>query len=106
MKQNYRTEEKENCLTIAFEGDITYKENEETKEDLQKKISGLAEGTTDIIVDLDKVSYIDSSGLGFLVYLDRVASDNTKTLYIKNLNKTVVEILEVTGLDSEFNFME
>jgi anti-sigma B factor antagonist len=69
--------------------------------------TALAAATTDgcgmIIVDLDRVGFIDSSGLGVLVGALRRAREAGGDLRVVSGNDTVARILRITGLDRVFS---
>jgi anti-sigma B factor antagonist len=55
-----------------------------------------------VIVDLDKVGFIDSSGLGVLVGALRRAREADGDLRIVSACEAVVKIFRITGLDRVF----
>jgi anti-sigma B factor antagonist len=56
-----------------------------------------------VILDLENINYIDSTGLGELVgYLSRF-QDSGKRLKLVNPNQTIVKLLQLTRLDRIFN---
>lgn len=60
--------------------------------------SVLAYDGRDVTIDIGGVEFIDSSGLGLLVKLRRVADDTGGTVRIVNTPVCVERLLEVTGL--------
>lgn len=58
-----------------------------------------------LIVDLDSVQYMDSSGLATLVEAMRNASGNKTKLVICNMNPKVSAIFEIARLDSFFSIV-
>lgn len=50
------------------------------------------------IINLDKVEYIDSSGIGALVYVNSEINKNDCGLYITNINGNVKEEIETAKL--------
>lgn len=69
--------------------------------------TALAAAATDgcslLIVDLDGVGFIDSSGLGVLVGALRRAREADGDLRVVSGNDTVARILRITGLDQVFS---
>jgi anti-sigma B factor antagonist len=62
----------------------------------------LATGAPVVDVDLGAVTFIDSSGLGSLVRVQRSAEHAGRQLRLANVPRAVNRILEVTGLDDLF----
>jgi anti-sigma B factor antagonist len=65
-------------------------------------VAAVADGCRIVIVDLDKVGFIDSSGLGVLVGALRRAREADGDLRIVSARETVVKIFRITGLDRVF----
>lgn len=73
--------------------------------DLQTRIRLLDAGRTAIkaapaglVLDLDAVTFIDSTGIGALVELGHEATDAGGALALRNPSHRVVRILEISGL--------
>lgn len=66
----------------------------------------LASGQHRILVDLSRVEYIDSSGLGTLVGGLRRAREQDGDLSIMDASPRVRKVLTVTGLHKVFDFPE
>lgn len=54
------------------------------------------------ILDMEKVSYLDSSGLGMLVYIKKELHRNSSELRIINLKNSVMNVFKLTKLDEYF----
>ena len=54
------------------------------------------------LLDLEKVDYIDSSGLGVLVAINKRTLQNRGKLIIKGINGLVKELFELTRLTKVF----
>lgn len=57
-------------------------------------------GAERLIVDLDEVVLIDSSGIGLLVDLLRVCRDQDLPMSLRNVPAHVSRMLDLTGLDT------
>ena len=55
-----------------------------------------------MLLDLEKVDYIDSSGLGVLVAINKRTLQNRGKLIIKGINGLVKELFELTRLTKVF----
>ena len=63
------------------------------------------EGQKNIILDLAKVSYIDSSGLSAILVANRLCVNNGGLLILCNLNPHVSKLVEISQLDSTLNIV-
>lgn len=68
----------------------------------EKMIPYTDQGYKDFIFDFHNVSYIDSSGLGVLVAVQKRAKINGGKVVIKGLNGQVKELFELTRLTRVF----
>ena len=66
---------------------------------LTEVVRQLDAGTTELVIDLTALAFIDSSGLGTLVGCWRRAQQAGATLIVANPNDDVSTTLEITGLD-------
>lgn len=57
---------------------------------------------TAVDIDLKEVNYLDSSGLGTLIFIDKQLRAEGKRLILKNLSATVSRILELAALNTVF----
>ncbi|MFF3851108.1 STAS domain-containing protein [Streptomyces sp. NPDC002328] len=60
----------------------------------------VVEGLARIVLDLEQVSFMDSSGLSVLVYAMRQAGEIGGTLRLAAPGRQVRRLLELTGLDT------
>lgn len=56
-----------------------------------------------IIIDLEEVSYCDSSGLSVVLVANRVCKENNGVLVICGLNESVMKLIEISQLTSILN---
>ncbi|SDJ04870.1 STAS domain-containing protein [Natribacillus halophilus] len=59
-----------------------------------------------VVVDLDGVNYIDSTGLGIFVGALKAADQNNGTLRLISLNERVRRLFSITGLDEMIDIDE
>ncbi len=70
---------------------------------LRTELFSLVEtGTTKLIIDLSKVRYIDSSGLGVLVSLLKKMKEISGKIVLLNPTEEIMEILSLTSLARVF----
>jgi anti-sigma B factor antagonist len=65
-------------------------------------IALLTGGSTRIVVNLEKVGFMDSTGLGVLVGGLKRVKEKEGTLALAGAHGTVLRVLNVTGLNSVF----
>ena len=70
---------------------------------LRKSLLDLIEnGHNTLIIDLEDADYMDSAGLGTLVYIQKRARGNNGSVIIQGLNGFVKELFELVRLDKVF----
>ena len=57
----------------------------------------------EFVVDMARIGYLDSSGLGMLVFLKKEIIKNGSTFRIVNLQDPVMSVFRLTKLDGFFN---
>jgi anti-sigma B factor antagonist len=57
----------------------------------------------DLILDLEKLIYLNSTGINFFVRLFTRTRNNGKEMFIANMNGTVKNLFEITKLDKVFS---
>ena len=76
-------------------------------ESFQSLIRGLvADGVGKVVVDLGKVSWVNSTGLGILISGYTTMKSNGGSLKLLNVNKRIDQILIVTKLHTIFETFE
>lgn len=65
----------------------------------------LSKGVEQTMVDLSKVDFIDSAGLGLLVWFKMQANKNKTKIMLLQLSKPVADILYISKLDSIFEIV-
>jgi anti-sigma B factor antagonist len=86
-------------MVVAASGEIDVAAAPE----LRERLAGLIdEGTHRIVVDLEQVDFIDSTGLGVLVGAVRRARNADGDLRLVCTNSRILKVFGVTGLDEVF----
>jgi anti-sigma B factor antagonist len=89
---------------IEFDGSVTLGEGSCL---LRESIhNALAQGHKSILLDLEGVDYIDSSGLGELVGCNSLAGASGARIKLVNLQKKVKGVLQITKLVTIFETFE
>jgi anti-sigma B factor antagonist len=60
-------------------------------------------GIQSIVINLENLDYLDSSGLGSLIYLYLDAKNNNRNLILCNLGSTPKKLIEMTRLENFFS---
>ena len=63
---------------------------------LQKEISN------QFIIDLEEVTRCDSTGLSCLLLSERMEREKNKKLHLRNINKSVLDLMKIARLDRVF----
>ena len=86
-------------VLVNLSGSIYVEEAAQIRESL---IGYIDNGHETFIVDLEKVDYIDSSGLGTLVAIQKRALQNGGSVIIRGLRGLVKDLFELTRLTKVF----
>jgi len=97
---NYKMEEKYNCVIITFKGNVmggadTVKLNEKLHELID-------EGKKNLVVDLSRVKFMNSSGLGVLIGALTTMRKAGGDLRIANATDKIESLLVITKLVTVF----
>jgi anti-sigma B factor antagonist len=82
--------------TLAIEGDVDVYTSPRLKEQLVELVDG---GCLKLTLDLDKVGFMDSSGLGVIVSALRRVREKGGTIHIVCTQSTTLRLFKITGLD-------
>jgi len=94
------TNQADGALDVALYGDIDFANSPPVREALR---AAAAEGTpTAIRVDLEAVTFLDSSGIAVLVIAHRLATAAGAGFTVRNASPAVYEHLRLTGLTELF----
>ena len=90
---------KKDVILVELDGRLAYSDE---LQGLKMQLASLA-GERDLILvlDLSKVEYADSSGLGVLLYLDGVAQESGSQLRLAGVTRRLLEVLQITHTDKE-----
>lgn len=90
---------------ITVTGDITLNKGGDVI--LKDKINSvLQQGQKKLLLDLGRVAYVDSAGLGQLVQVKVTAGRNAAELKLLNITKRLKDLLVVTRLSTVFDSFE
>ena len=96
MALNLTTREVDGVSVVALDGRIVF--GEETSALREKVKSLLAAGKKKLVLNLEKVSYVDSTGLGMLVGVRQSVKSANAALRLSNVDGRYTELLRMTQL--------
>ena len=94
----FKKSEDGRTLYVALIGELDATRMKEIEETIFRE----SEDVSEVIFDLERLEYISSAGIRFLL---KMQQDMKKkgTMVLKNLNGDVLDILKVTGIIKHFN---
>lgn len=66
----------------------------------------LTEPKSKLVIDFEGISFIDSSGFGALLSALKTSKENKSQIKLCNINKDVMELIELMQLDSIFDILQ
>lgn len=73
-----------------------------SSEDFKKEVKYIIDAKKDILINGEKIEYMDSTGLGVLIGLLKKTKENNNKIIIKNLKPNIYKLFNITGLDKVF----
>jgi anti-sigma B factor antagonist len=101
--KTYSKEINNNTMGINIEGEIDVYTSPKVKEALNDLIQ---KGNYNIIVNLEGVSYIDSTGLGVLIGALKRVKENNGDIKLVCTNLQIKKIFDITGLIKIFEIYD
>ena len=92
-------QKKEKYCLYKVDGDIDLYSAHELKEDFERNV---LQGIYEYVINLSRVPYMDSSGLGALVYLVTHVKKYSGIVYLTDLTPSVNKLLELSRLNNFF----
>ena len=89
-----------NVARLSLTGDLDFSAQEALKRAIDQAINT---STTDIEVDMEKTTFIDSAIIRLLLKLRETAAKNGKSVTILNCNEHIHEIFSIGGFDQIFD---
>jgi len=100
MSLDISQREREGVVIVDLDGRLTVGQETGALRETVLKLTN--EGRNNIVLNLEKVEYIDSTGLGGLVICFTTVKKNGGALKLLNLNRRNVELLVLTKLQTVF----
>jgi anti-sigma B factor antagonist len=92
-----------NTVNVRLQGSLYVEDAAGLRE---KFLEYINKGHNNFVLNLSEVDYIDSSGLGMLVAVQKRAVQNRGKVSIFGLKGTVKELFEMTRLDKIFDVLD
>ena len=77
-----------------------------TSPDLEEAVNAVEEEVKDLTLDLEEVEYVSSTGLRVFVAAQKMMDQRGGTFKLAHPSEAVMEVLEMTGLDTIFDIEE
>ena len=101
MNVNLIIDKKEKYVIISIEGEVDTYTSPKVKSDIIKEI----EEYNNIIISMEKVKFIDSTGLGVLIGVLKKIKEKDGKMVIVSPNTYINQIFEITGLYKVFKIV-
>lgn len=92
-------DEGEDKWIFSPSGEIDIYSSQKFKEGILEKFNSKK---TDILIDGEKLDYIDSTGLGALIYILKLLKDNDFKIHLMNVKPNIKKLFDITELDKLF----
>lgn len=99
MELDIKSQRDGDVCAVVLDGEIDVYTAPRLKEEL---VSVVESGCPNVIVDMQNVGFIDSSGLGVLVSVLRRARERDGVVRIVCTRENILKIFRITGLDKVF----
>ena len=84
---------------------ISGKINIENASDIEEIIKSKLENIKELVLDFTEVTYISSAGLRIVLSLQKTINGQNGKMYIKNANKDVLNVFEISGFKNFLNII-
>ncbi|KRE60862.1 anti-sigma factor antagonist [Nostocoides sp. Soil756] len=99
MELSVTTSHHDDVSVVTVEGEVDVHTAAQLRQSLDQEITG---GHVRLVVDLDAVSFLDSTGLGVLVGRLKLVRNGSGWLRIVCSSDRILRVFRITGLDKVF----
>ncbi|BCW99454.1 MAG: STAS domain-containing protein [Armatimonadota bacterium] len=104
MELGIHTEKRgDNIAVVSLSGEVDVYSSPRVRSAMLEQLDG---GSKYLVMDLSKVDYLDSSGLGILVAGLKRSRENGGEVFLVNPKPRIQHVLEVTGLHNVFTILK
>lgn len=93
----------ENIYIIDVIGEMDLYNSYKLKELVTKMLD---KGVSSFVINLEQVDYIDSSGIGALIFINTTLKKKNSNLLISNIQNSVQKVIELTKLSKFFPIID
>ncbi len=91
--------EADGVLTVRLWGEVDAALREQASQSMSHTLSSQAR----VVVDATDVTFIDSTGLAFILQLHLVAAEQDRRVTLRDPNRTVTGLLDMIGMGGELD---
>lgn len=99
MKVTKKFDKIENNWIITPNGDIDIHTADEFRDDVLESFNA---NKKDLVIDGKNLEYVDSMGLGALIYILKELKETEYKIYLQNIKPNIKKLLQITELDKMF----
>lgn len=99
MELDINSERSGDVCTVVLDGEVDVYTAPKLKDEL---VTSIEAGCSNVVINLEGVGFIDSSGLGVLVSALRRARERGGAVRIVCTRENILKIFRITGLDKVF----
>lgn len=96
MNTNMKLYEEDGILIVKINGEIDNSVTKDFREEIDKTI--LSKNIKYLIVDFEKVSFVDSSGIGFIIGRYNLMKKEKGFIVLTNINYYCEKIFKISGI--------
>ncbi len=89
-------------MIVTVQGDIDLA----TADDLETCVRGALNGVSSIVIDMEGVTFLDSSGLRSLVTLQGEANSQGTSITLRSMPTQIRRVFDLTGLAASFGLSD
>lgn len=91
-----QVKQQSDCVTALLYGELDHHSSQQVKAELDDVIRKYRD--SNLILDLKNLSFMDSSGLGVLLGRYKKLKAGGNSMYIRNANKQIEKVFDVSGI--------
>lgn len=92
-------DKKENLIVIIPEGDMDIYSSSQFRDLV---LDSYNEEKMDLLINGEKLEYVDSTGLGALIGILKRVKEDDKKIYLSNIKPNIRKLFDITELDKLF----